>query len=202
MSMKGFTLLETLVAVAILTLAVSGPLYVANRALVAAQNSQSQLTASYLAQEGIEYVRTMRDHQYLYAQKAGGSDVSDDAWRAFVFNIGGSSQGRFGQCLDLTKKCALDPWLTMGGGSANALFLCTESTCPEQLYLVDFADGKHYRRSGAADEKTIFSRTVRGELVSDESSASENLKITSTVTWAFHGRTYTVTATGNLTPWQ
>lgn len=61
----GFTLIETLVAVTILTLAVVGPLFTANRAIVAAQMSRDQLTASYLAQEGIEYVRAVRDNEYL-----------------------------------------------------------------------------------------------------------------------------------------
>ena len=48
----GFTLIEALVAVAILALAVAGPLYAANRALVAAGIARDRLTASYLAQEG------------------------------------------------------------------------------------------------------------------------------------------------------
>jgi len=57
----GFTLIETLIAVTILTFAVSGPLYTAGRALVAAEIARDQLVASYLAQEGVESVRAMRD---------------------------------------------------------------------------------------------------------------------------------------------
>ena len=64
---RGFTLIETMVAVTILTLAVAGPLMTASRAIVAAQSARDQLTASYLAQEGIEYVRAMRDNEYLAA---------------------------------------------------------------------------------------------------------------------------------------
>ena len=61
----GFTLVESMVAVTILTLAVAGPLFTAGRAIVAAQTARDQLTASYLAQEGVEYVRALRDDEYL-----------------------------------------------------------------------------------------------------------------------------------------
>lgn len=61
----GFTLIETMVAVSILALSVAGPLFVASRVLVATEISRDQLTASYLAQEGIEFVRAARDNAYL-----------------------------------------------------------------------------------------------------------------------------------------
>lgn len=63
----GFTLIETMVAITILTLAVSGAFFTANSSLVAANIARDQLTASYLAQEGIEYVRMLRDNAYLAA---------------------------------------------------------------------------------------------------------------------------------------
>ena len=52
-----FTLVETLIAISIVTIAISGPMLSASRALIAANIARDQLTASYLAQEGIEYVR-------------------------------------------------------------------------------------------------------------------------------------------------
>ena len=61
MSTRGFTLIESLVAVAIVAIAVSGPIYAASRAIITAQVVHDQLVASYLAQEGLEYVHRMRD---------------------------------------------------------------------------------------------------------------------------------------------
>lgn len=58
---KGFTLLETLVAVTILTLAIIGPLELAARAIGYSKTSRNQITASYLAQEAMEYIRNKRD---------------------------------------------------------------------------------------------------------------------------------------------
>ena len=65
MKKNGFTLVETMVAIAILSMAVAGTLYTADRTMVAAETANSQLTASYLAQEGIESARMERDDFYL-----------------------------------------------------------------------------------------------------------------------------------------
>ena len=62
---KGFTLLETLVAVAILLMALLGPFSIAQQSLRSAYYARDQVTAYYLAQEGVEFVRAMRDQNYL-----------------------------------------------------------------------------------------------------------------------------------------
>ncbi|MBU3926040.1 prepilin-type N-terminal cleavage/methylation domain-containing protein [Patescibacteria group bacterium] len=58
---KGFTILETLVAVAILALAITGPLELAFKGISYTKLSQNQIIASYLAQEGMELIRNIRD---------------------------------------------------------------------------------------------------------------------------------------------
>src|ERR1017187_8643710 len=93
MKTKGFTLIETLVAIAIITLAVAGPLYTASRAIIAAETSSDQLTASYLAQEGIEYVRLMRDNEYLAVYNTVNASL---AWSNF---IKGTTVPAIGQCI-------------------------------------------------------------------------------------------------------
>lgn len=62
---KGFTLVETLVAIFILTLSITGPLFIAQQSFTSAATARDRTTASFLAQEGIEYVRSVRDHNYL-----------------------------------------------------------------------------------------------------------------------------------------
>lgn len=84
----GFTLIETMVAVTILTLAISGAFLTANSAIVAAGIARDQLTASYLAQEGIEYARLIRDDDYLAAYHMGGANVSTAAWASFLSSLG------------------------------------------------------------------------------------------------------------------
>lgn len=81
----GFTLIETMVAITIITLAIAGPLVIANSAIVAARISRDQLTASYLAQEGIEYVRAMRDDNYLAVYN---TPNEGSAWSNFLSQLG------------------------------------------------------------------------------------------------------------------
>ena len=57
----GFTLVETLVAISILMLAVTGPLYFASESLKAATYARDQITAFYLAQDAFEQIRKIRD---------------------------------------------------------------------------------------------------------------------------------------------
>jgi len=61
----GFTLLEVMVAISVMTLAVAGSFILIQQTLVAASLGQSKLIASYLAQEGFEIVRNIRDSNWL-----------------------------------------------------------------------------------------------------------------------------------------
>lgn len=80
----GFTLIEALVALSIIALAVIGPLSLAATSLSAAQVARDQLTAYYLAQEGIEIVRNVRDTDRL-----NGATQWTDGW----FNCFNSGSG-------------------------------------------------------------------------------------------------------------
>lgn len=66
-TLSAFTLIETLVAISVLIMALVGPLSIAEQSLRSAYYSRDQVTAFYLAQEGIEYVRGVRDQNYLTA---------------------------------------------------------------------------------------------------------------------------------------
>lgn len=59
---RGFTLIEALVAVSILMVAVVSPMSIAQRGLSSAIYSKDQMTASFLAQDAIEYVKNYRDN--------------------------------------------------------------------------------------------------------------------------------------------
>ena len=58
----GFTIIETLVAIAILMISIAGPLAVASKSLTAALYAKDQMTASYLVQEGVEHFRNLKDN--------------------------------------------------------------------------------------------------------------------------------------------
>lgn len=63
--MKGFTLIEIIVATFLLTVGTIGGFSLIQKTISFTSISSSQLTAFYLAQEGIEIIRNIRDTNYL-----------------------------------------------------------------------------------------------------------------------------------------
>lgn len=74
---RGFTLIETLVAITLLTVAIVAPMSLTGRSLAAAYYARDQVTAFHLAQEAIETVRHVRDHNILENALGGSSDLLD-----------------------------------------------------------------------------------------------------------------------------
>jgi prepilin-type N-terminal cleavage/methylation domain-containing protein len=62
---KGFTLIETLFAVLIFSAALVSLMTIAGRGITATASARSQITAHYLAQEGLEVVRNIRDTNFV-----------------------------------------------------------------------------------------------------------------------------------------
>lgn len=62
---RGFTLIETLVAVTILSVAVVAPMSLVSQSLTSSFYARDQVTAFFLAQEAIEAVRAIRDRNIL-----------------------------------------------------------------------------------------------------------------------------------------
>ncbi len=59
---KGFTLVETLVAITILILGITGTYVAVSQSISSGVYAKEQVVAIYLAQEGVEMVRNMRDN--------------------------------------------------------------------------------------------------------------------------------------------
>lgn len=207
MTMKGFTLIETLVAVSILTLSISGPLYTANRAIIAAENARNQLIASHLAQEGIEYVRWMRDNEFLAAYQASPTTAATVAWIDFLSGGSGASITRC-RTTDPANPvtCTLDPASrNMCTASVNdgSCALCAGASCATPLYVANNIYTEQSNLSGAV--KTPFVRTIQVVDISgtsDSPTLYPDKRIVSTVSWSYHSIPYTVMITDHLTPWQ
>jgi prepilin-type N-terminal cleavage/methylation domain-containing protein len=73
----GFTLVETLVAVSIFSIALLGLMSVLVQSISTITYAKQKMVATYLAQEGIEYIRNIRDTYVLY------SSTSQNGWNAF-----------------------------------------------------------------------------------------------------------------------
>lgn len=192
---RGFTLLESLIAVSIIALAIAAPLFSADRAYVAALSARDQLIASYLAQEGVEYVRALRDNAYLNAYTNNVANASTVAWDTFL-NSGVDNMSvracRFGAV------CSLD----LAAANPPLLAACKDNKCP-LLYLVNKSTAHTYTlRSDTGGTLTRFARSIRATDIKDSGGVIIEEKIDSVVTWQSRGATYAVTSTVHLTPWQ
>lgn len=65
MKNKGFTLLEVIAAIFVITVGMIGAMSAVQKTITLISVSSSRLTAVYLAQEGIEIVRNIRDGNWL-----------------------------------------------------------------------------------------------------------------------------------------
>ena len=129
---KGFTLLETLVAVFILVSAIVGALSLASQGLSAAFIARDQITAFYLASEAVEYVRYKRDSNVL---------------KLTVWLTGFSD---LAPCL-APSVCTIDAW-------KDEFKACpgTHNTCP----VLRYDTSRLVYNYDASDEATVFKRSV------------------------------------------
>lgn len=119
--------METLVAIAILMIAIVGPFYMLQQAITSANTARDQLIASSLAQEGIEYVYYVRNNNYL-------------AGRSWNSSLTGCSAAA---------GCTVDP-------IQNQITTCPSSGCPRlniftnslgERYLHSFGSSSRFTRS-------------------------------------------------------
>lgn len=87
---NGFTLIETLLAVTVLVMSITGPLTIASKSLNSAVFAKSEVTAFYLAQEAIEYARNVRDTNALLARTSA-DPTSPQYWLSGLASCIGAS---------------------------------------------------------------------------------------------------------------
>jgi type II secretory pathway pseudopilin PulG len=142
---RAFTLIETLVAITILMLAVAGPLTIAHKGLFSAVYAKEQITAFYLAQDAIEYIRSVRDSNELSIAAGSAIDwleglqpcISDDNSSA---------------CQIDTRAPELNSTGTEVGSCSGACSNLQEFTNGSQI---------HYGHYGSGGEESNFRRTIR-----------------------------------------
>lgn len=180
---SGFTLVETLVAITVLTIALVGPYVMAQGTLQSSYIARDELTASALAQEGIEYVREVRDSNFVYATH----HTSTLVWLAGLDGTAGGPN-----CYTATA-CWVDP---SGGGTGTAFAgTCTTAACTDKpLYL---SGSSIYTEDLTVSGATLtkYARSVKFTSVS-----AQETQVTVTVTWNNHG-THSVTLVENLQNW-
>jgi prepilin-type N-terminal cleavage/methylation domain-containing protein len=176
---KGFTLVETLVAISILLAVITGAYSAAESGIKSSIYSKNQITAFYLAQEGMEQIRNMRDQNALYNKD---EDPSNDRhWLHGISSVA-SDPCYFG------KTCIADSLnfilIECSGGSA---------TCP--MLKFDSASGLYgYHPPWPV---SLFKRDVRVSMVS-----ADEVSVVVTVYWSRGATNSQFQIRENILNWQ
>jgi prepilin-type N-terminal cleavage/methylation domain-containing protein len=202
---KGFTLLETLIAIAILTVAIGAAFGVAQKSLITASNSKNQTTAFFLAAEGLELVRDVRDNVHNYNATYLSYpidwmqpfiDVCSKGDSTCTYDIDPLSAGLR---VDAgTKKLVDTAGIIVSSDTAST---CSDpSSVPIPLKIVPNSDASipsyYTSRASFGTGNSIFSRKICIKDVTTDGLKEAQIQVT--VTWLEHSFTLTDT----LTDWQ
>lgn len=149
---RGFTILETLVAISILVLALTAPLAIVAQALRSSYYARDQVTAYFLAQEAVEFLRNMRDNAGLQ------SSVTAEDWTD-TFLAANDPSGP--PSIDTTAAGFGKAYLVRDVGAGYKLVRCVNNgaDCPAVSYTPSTA-GVLYGDTGIDSVESIFTREI------------------------------------------
>lgn len=162
---KGFTLVETLVAIAVLLLVLIGPMTAAQKGIRNAYFANEQIIAVFLAQEAIEAVRIIRDEDGLGAYDLLENSLPGaDTWSSIE---------------NIISRCDTDDCAYVKEDTQKYID-CDEGEANNCIVTISSLDGS-YGHSGADD--TQFTRKVRVVETVIDGGEVVGAKFNVTVTW-------------------
>lgn len=183
---RGFTIVETLIALTLFSIAAAGVITASVQGGMNINVAKNSMTASYLAQEGIELMRAHRDTMVL-----GASDPAT-GWADFVTEVTSTIN-----CTSNT--CDIDPT------NPNTVIVITSLSSPNLYYnknLTPTMDAGYYSHdSSVTNTETPFVRTISAMLPAGAPSTPTEIEITSTVSWKEGSQQKSITMKENLFNW-
>mgnify|MGYP006361089767 CR=1 FL=1 len=180
---KGFTLIETLVALAIFAFSVVSIVVVTGQGINDVNYSKNKLSATMLADEGVELVRNIRDTYAL-------GDQATQGWDNFKIIAEPSFCGIV---------CAIDPTGDLTTLNSGAISACGATGCGP-LYRDTSINSTGYYNYDSSGIATIFTRNIRVD-GTDITGLDNVLLVTSTVNWKQGQTTKTLTVSEPIYNW-
>jgi len=139
LSTKGFTLIELLITITVITVGIFGAYVAIQQAISTVDYSRSRLTAAFLAQEGVEIIKNIRDTNLLERSVAWDKDLAPGEYEVVYDDVQFLSPG---------------------------LFICASSSDFLTLRFLTKTDDGPYDYS--SPNETRYKRKVRIERISNE----------------------------------
>lgn len=174
----GFTLVETLLAIALLSMAIVAPLTIASSGVTAATTGKDRLIAISLARDAIEHIRSIRDRNRL-------QQVPADKWLTGISPVNESA------CTD-SLGCRVDSLWEGTGNETKKI-----NTQAESLLQYDTSSGLYSYRSGGTWSPSKYYRWY----VIEDIVPNREVRITVTVSWRTIYAGKTIVLIDQLTNW-
>jgi prepilin-type N-terminal cleavage/methylation domain-containing protein len=158
---RGFTLIETLVAISILMISIAGPMVLVGNGIRSSGFARDQVTAFYLAQDAIEAVRYIRDGNRI--AKVTSSNPESVPWDDVT---------QFA-CTQVSP-CGIDSEKVYGGDYDGGI-----STETDDDFLRIDGQGVYKYSNNSSDDLTNFKRSITITPVN-----SREVEIVVTVDWS------------------
>lgn len=190
---NGFTIIEVMAAVAVLSIGLIGGLTVITGNLRSITTSDNRVIAAGLAAEGIELVRNVRDTNWLqgvgWKDRIEG-DVNPRQTIKFFCTDSAISDNLMPEPADIddATRCS-----GVGNDRPCQIYIYTKSADNSKCYSDNFGD-----RSGYSRTPTNFFRLIK----LDDDLSANSVKVTVTVKWVSGTQNYVVTASETLYNWK
>jgi type II secretory pathway pseudopilin PulG len=159
----GFTIIESLVAIFILILSITGPMAFTQSGLRAAFVSRDQITAFFLAQDAIEYIKNVRDNNSInILNKNGGPAINWDTGLGDCVVGSSPIETKTGCTIDTSdigseniRKCGSNAIGCLGSDSDGS------DDIPLKIYSDDIGDNLYGFLGFRGSIDSIFSREIK-----------------------------------------
>lgn len=182
---KGFTLIETMFAVLILTFTIASMMSVVANSLFAARYAKDETTVNFLLQEVVDYIRNDRDTTVFLN---GGAGNTNTPWSNFY--------SKYNNCTNDTRGCYFD---VFGDGVPK---ICASDGCPYLYYNKNADLTPFYVSDNGGDSsmtKTNFKRKV---VVKLNPSNTDEINVTVTIEWKNGGLDRSRSLKASFMRWQ
>ena len=180
---SGFTLIETMVSIFILTIALSAFMSVVASSLFTARYANNEITANYLLQEAVDGIRNERDTAFQRQVLGLGS-----GWFLFREIYGGNN----------SSKCFTTNGCDFEVKNISRTIAACGSTCRTLIFDTNATNGSFYNY-GSIGTNSVFKRKI---VMSVNANNYDQIDITVTVNWSNGNKPRSRILKASLTNWQ